>query len=179
MRTTKQGGSITAAHAFDPKYPLKRIFERRYSSSTGALELLKTDPVCLFWKESQRTLNTIEKLTAAQFASLMAAEPRLRFLVPMRNPLDVTASTLKSFSVHVKLFGLNTKTASQFQARARARACVQSAHARACARAHASAHACACARACARAHARAHACACACARVCARTHARARAHARA
>ena len=89
------GGSITVSHAFDDKHPLKQIFE-----SDGG-QLLKEDVRALFWKESLVTSNHIRE-NHVNLAALFSENERLRFLLPVRNPMDCAFSNLKTG--HVKYF---------------------------------------------------------------------------
>ena len=89
------GGSITYSHAFDSKHNMNEAFVK-----TG-LELRKNEIKCLFWKESHRTSNLIRE-KHVDLGSIFAKEERLRFLMPIRNPLDCAASNLKTG--HVRLF---------------------------------------------------------------------------
>ena len=89
------GGSITYSHAFDSKHNMRKAFV-----NTG-LELRKQQIKCLFWKESLRTSNLIRE-KHVDLGSILAKEERLRFLMPIRNPLDCAVSNLKTG--HVRLF---------------------------------------------------------------------------
>lgn len=84
-----RGGSIVHSHAFDPEHETRKEFER--SGQT----LLKTHIRSLFWKESLRTNRHI-RACGNNLSPLLEAEPRLRFLMPVRNPLDCAVSNLKT-----------------------------------------------------------------------------------
>ena len=59
---------------------------------------------CLFWKESLRTSNLIRE-KHINISNILEKDDRLRFLLPIRNPLDCAHSNLKN---HVELFpGIN------------------------------------------------------------------------
>lgn len=88
----KDGGSIIHSHAFDNGYPMKNLFR-----ATG-LPALKTDIRALFWKESLRTSNHIRRHTV-DLGELFSRNKRLKFLMPVRNPLDCTASNLRTGNV--------------------------------------------------------------------------------
>jgi len=89
------GGSITHSHAFDEGHVTRELFE-----STGG-KLIKEKIYSLIWKESLRTSNRIRK-TEADLGAIFAKNSRLRFLLPVRNPIDCAVSNIKSG--HTKLF---------------------------------------------------------------------------
>jgi len=93
------GGSITYSHAFDSRHEMKNEFTK-----TG-LELKKKQIKCLFWKESLLTSNLIRE-KHVDLCGIFEKDDRLRFLLPIRNPLDCAISNLKTG--HVNQFrGLN------------------------------------------------------------------------
>lgn len=83
------GGSITHSHAFDEQYAMKAVFER----SGGAL--VKRTVRSLFWKESLRTSNLIRG-KQVDLGAIFDQDRRLRFLLPIRNPLDCAVSNIKT-----------------------------------------------------------------------------------
>jgi hypothetical protein len=83
------GGSITLAHAFDSRYPLKEIFQK------SGQNMVKNRIDCLFWKESLRISNFIREYQV-DLQLIFNKEERLRFLMPIRNPLDCAKSNLKT-----------------------------------------------------------------------------------
>jgi hypothetical protein len=89
------GGSITHSHAFDEGHVTRELFE-----STGS-KLIKEKIYSLIWKESLRTSNRIRK-TGIDLGTIFAKNSRLRFLLPVRNPIDCAVSNIKSG--HAKLF---------------------------------------------------------------------------
>jgi len=89
------GGSITLSHAFDDGHEMKRLF------SAAQLSLVKAEVRGLFWKESHRTANLIREHDI-DLAAMFAADPRPRFLMPIRNPMDCAQSNIKTG--HVQLF---------------------------------------------------------------------------
>jgi hypothetical protein len=96
------GGSIVHSHAFDSEHGLNRIFAR------SGVSLVKDDIVCLHWKESLRTSNAIRD-RGVDLASILRQDERLRFLLPIRQPLDCAASNVKTG--HARLFrGLNRQS---------------------------------------------------------------------
>jgi hypothetical protein len=88
-RRGNYGGSITRSHAFDKRYKTKEIFE------SAGLDLVKHDIVSLFWKDSMVLSNHIRQ-NSIDLGSLFARNPKLRFLLPIRNPLDATISNIKT-----------------------------------------------------------------------------------
>jgi len=89
------GGSIVHSHAFDAEHRMRTLHQE-----TGA-ELLKREIHCLFWKESLITANLIRD-KKLDLGAVFARNRRLRFLMPIRNPLDSAVSNLKTG--HVNLF---------------------------------------------------------------------------
>ena len=93
------GGSITKSHAFDAHHEMKNIFIE------SGQKLIKTKTDCLFWKESLSTSNMIKE-KQIDLGLILEAEERLRFFMPIRNPMDCAISNLKTG--HFKRFrGLN------------------------------------------------------------------------
>jgi hypothetical protein len=93
------GGSITHSHAFRSN---RSILESRISDTVTK----RNDTVeCLIWKESLRTSNIIRD-RKVNLEKIFNIDRRLKFLLPIRNPLDCAISNLRTG--HVKLFkGLN------------------------------------------------------------------------
>lgn len=89
------GGSIVYSHAFDDKHKLKNIYEK--SSVSQGKQVIKS----LFWKESLHTSNLLQNKNV-DVDALLAQESRLRFLMPIRNPLDCAVSNQKTG--HVGIF---------------------------------------------------------------------------
>jgi hypothetical protein len=94
-KSGKYGGTITSSHAFGPKHPMKEVY-----SHTGE-GLLKRNIKCLFWKESLRTSNVIRDRNV-DLDFIFKNDRRLRFLMPIRNPMDCTLSNLRT--AHVNIF---------------------------------------------------------------------------
>lgn len=90
------GGSIVHSHAFEPKHRLGALFQQFYSGRHH-----KAEPTCLFWKESLRTANHIRQYQPP-LKTILANHPALRFLIPVRHPLDCASSCLKTG--HARLF---------------------------------------------------------------------------
>ena len=89
------GGSITLSHAFDDEHDLKTRFEH-----TGQ-PLVKPEIRSLFWKEPLRTSNWIRR-HGVDLDAIFAQDARLRFMLPIRAPIDCARSNLKTG--HVRLF---------------------------------------------------------------------------
>ena len=91
----KIGGSLIHSHAFDEEHATKKLFE----ASGG--ELIKSKIRALVWKESLRTSNHI-RAHQTDLDAIFARNHRLKFLLPIRNPIDTAVSNLKSG--HAPLF---------------------------------------------------------------------------
>lgn len=100
------GGSITYSHAFDQEYPMREAYR---NSHTG---ILKDNITCLFWKESLLTSNWIRKKNV-DLAGIFRQDDRLRFLLPIRNPLDCAVSNMKTG--HAKILGNITSRSSEIE----------------------------------------------------------------
>lgn len=98
-RGRQWGGSIVGSHAFR-RDVMKDVYAERFGDS-----LKKEHVHSVFWKESMRTSNLIRR-EKVDLGGVFARNGRLRFLYPVRNPLDCAVSNLKVG--HVKWFeGLN------------------------------------------------------------------------
>lgn len=98
----RYGGSITLSHAFDYDN-IQEAYQARYGKS-----LIKERIECLFWKEPLRTSNFI-KQNQVDLGAIFEENDKLRFLMPIRNPLDCASSNLKTG--HVRFFvGLNQQS---------------------------------------------------------------------
>lgn len=84
------GGSITLSHAFADHPTLRARYQAAYGTS-----LVKDVIHSLFWKESLAVANHIRD-HAVDVGHLLGENPRLRFLMPVRDPLDCAASNLKT-----------------------------------------------------------------------------------
>lgn len=83
------GGSITISHAFDQQHKVRNIF-------TGSkLPLIKENIKSLFWKESLRTANHIRE-NNVDLNKLFAQNKQLRFMLPIRNPLECAIGQIKT-----------------------------------------------------------------------------------
>ena len=91
-RKGDSGGSILKSHAFDKsKYDMTDI--------ASAVKPLKDNIQCLFWKESLKTSNLI-RAKNINLTALFDQEPRLRFILPIRNPIDCAQSNLRTGHVN-------------------------------------------------------------------------------
>ncbi len=91
----RQGGSILHAHAFANDDAMRKAYEDRFGTA-GA----KDDPRCLFWKESMRVSNILHD--SAKLSGLIGENSRLRFIMPVRNPIDCAISNIRV--KHVQYF---------------------------------------------------------------------------
>lgn len=99
----KQGGSITLSHAFDGKHKMQALYKKQFGD-----KLIKDQINAVFWKESLRTSFHVRK-RAIDLQRLFDQEPRLRFLLPIRNPIDCALSNQKTG--HARLWGLEKSAA--------------------------------------------------------------------
>lgn len=83
------GGSIVGSHAFT-RDAMKEAYEKRFGDS-----LEKEHVHSVFWKESLRTSNLIRRENV-DLGQIFERNAKLRFLYPVRNPLDCAVSNLKT-----------------------------------------------------------------------------------
>lgn len=100
------GGSITLSHAFDREYRMNEAYRNSHVTT------LKEKITCLFWKESLKTSNLIRKRNV-DLGYILNKEARLRFLLPIRNPLDCAISNMKTG--HAKRFDNITSKSSEIE----------------------------------------------------------------
>ncbi|NNG17502.1 MAG: hypothetical protein HKM89_13585 [Gemmatimonadales bacterium] len=84
------GGSITLSHAFASSPKLRDMYRAAYGASP-----VKDVIHSVFWKESLAVANHIRQY-GVDLGDLLQENPGLRFLMPIRNPLDCAASNLKT-----------------------------------------------------------------------------------
>jgi len=84
------GGTLTVSHAFTDHPVMQQTYEKRYGD-----RMLKKEVRCLLWKESMRVSNYLQE-NSTDLAGLCTKLPRLRFLMPVRNPMDCAVSNLKT-----------------------------------------------------------------------------------
>jgi len=83
------GGSIIFSHAFDHQI-IKEKFTKRYGT-----DLLKKDIRCFFWKDSIQVANFIRN-NKVNLGDLLEQNDKIRFLMPIRNPMDCAISNLNT-----------------------------------------------------------------------------------
>lgn len=83
------GGSILLSHAFD-KSLVKSKYEERFDDN-----LLKDNIKCLLWKEGLHLKNHLLKYNVTEL-DLIQKNDKIRFILPIRNPLDCTFSNQKT-----------------------------------------------------------------------------------
>ncbi|WP_154656761.1 hypothetical protein [Methylococcus capsulatus] len=103
-RRGQYGGSIVHSYAFDEKYNTSTLFRE------AALGLVKENIESLFWKDSLRISNHIRS-SGVELFELLEKEPRIRFLMPIRNPMDCAKSNI--LTGHVGLFGRGLEQQSE------------------------------------------------------------------
>lgn len=94
-----EGGSLLFSHAFDPQYQARTLYQQRFGE-----QRVKEEIRVLFWKESLRISNHLRN-HAVDVAQLLARQPKLKFLLPVRHPLDCAVSNLKEGHVRLLLNG--------------------------------------------------------------------------
>jgi len=83
------GGSILHSHAFDQQHLVRELFN-------SSKHLVTDRPAeCLVWKESQRISNHLRN-NSVDIDTLLERFPSLRFMMPIRNPLDCAVSNLRT-----------------------------------------------------------------------------------
>lgn len=88
-RAGAHGGTIASSHVFAQE-TMRRTYEDRYGKS-----LIKGDIWCLLWKDSMRVANFIRE-NNVDLADILAQNEKLRFLMPIRNPLDCAVSNYRN-----------------------------------------------------------------------------------
>jgi hypothetical protein len=84
------GGSITYSHAFDDAHAMNEL----YRDMVGSVRK-KQDIHSFVWKESNRVSNYIRQ-HGVDLDGLFSTNELIRFLMPIRNPIDCAYSCLKS-----------------------------------------------------------------------------------
>lgn len=100
-RRGQHGGSILMSHAFDDE-GLQGLYARRY----GDLRL-KPDARVLVWKDSMLVQRRLMERDAAIF-EVLDALPQVRFILPVRHPLDCAISNIKNQHVRAILDRMET-----------------------------------------------------------------------
>ena len=88
-RSGDYGGSILLSHAFQAQW-MRDAYARRYGDRR-----IKDRVECLVWKESLR-IGVHLREHAVDMVALISALPGLRFVLPVRHPLDTALSNLRS-----------------------------------------------------------------------------------
>lgn len=83
------GGAILHSHAFDSEHSLGEIYRE------SELGRLKNDIKCLFWKESLRVSKHLRR-SDEPLENIIQTNERVRFLMPVRNPMDCARSNMKT-----------------------------------------------------------------------------------
>ena len=86
------GGAIFLAHAYDSE-KMRSAYNSAYDS------WLKEKIECLVWKDSHAILNYIRK-EQIDMESLLHFQQQIKFVLPIRHPLDCIKSNLKMNMIH-------------------------------------------------------------------------------
>ena len=98
-RRGDHGGSITLSHAFE-RGPIAEAYADRYGDVA-----VKERVDSLVWKDSLRVSKHLRE-SGCDVRRLLDALPGLRFLLPVRNPLDCTASNCRTgHAAHLEFVG--------------------------------------------------------------------------
>lgn len=89
-RRGNYGGSILLSHAFADHATMREAFRDRYGET-----LVKTAVESIVWKESLFVGKHLRE-RSVDIEALLEANPRLRFVMPVRNPLDCAASNMRT-----------------------------------------------------------------------------------
>ncbi len=82
------GGTITLSHAFD-RPAVRDAYESRFGKS-----VLKKDVRCLYWKSAVQ-LTAMIRAKGIDLSEVVAKNDKIRFLMPIRNPLDCAMSNYR------------------------------------------------------------------------------------
>ncbi|NIT60072.1 MAG: hypothetical protein GWN00_28795 [Aliifodinibius sp.] len=85
------GGSVTFSHAFGKQHKLAELYKDVFGDN-----LLKERIHCLFWKESMATSSYIRE-RSVDLPDIVFHNEKLRFIMPIRNPLDCAVSNVNFF----------------------------------------------------------------------------------
>ena len=96
-RSSWFGGSMLNTHAFSPRYEIRKTFDL-----SGGVRL-KPQIQCLLWKGAMKVSNHLRE-HQIDMGQLTAADSRLRFLLPVRNPLDTAVSTFVNGSNFMAMY---------------------------------------------------------------------------
>ena len=81
-----RGGNIVYSHAFESNPELKSLYKKNSSSSTKN---------CMVWKESHLVTNQLME-NPKDLEAILKNNPSIKFLFPIRNPLDCATSNIKT-----------------------------------------------------------------------------------
>lgn len=87
-RRGRYGGSVMHSHAFD-RPAMRAAYQRRFGRA-----VLKRDVRCVYWKSAKQVTAFVRE-RGVDLRALVDREPRLRFLMPLRNPLDCALSNFR------------------------------------------------------------------------------------
>jgi hypothetical protein len=87
------GGDIRLSHAFD-REPMRQAQARLQGSAVGP-------PTCLVWKDSHLVTNFLRS-AHVDVRELLRCNEKIKFLLPIRNPIDCAISNLRTG--HVQFF---------------------------------------------------------------------------
>jgi hypothetical protein len=96
------GGSIALSHAFAEHAPMREAYFSRYGGN-----LMKSDIRSLVWKESQR-VTRILRSSEKDLDILLKRNKEIRFLLPIRNPIDC-ANSIRRVGLK-RIYGLDENT---------------------------------------------------------------------
>jgi hypothetical protein len=82
------GGAITLSHAFD-RPAIRDAYRARYGSA-----VLKDDVRCVYWKSAVQLTAMVRK-KKIDLSDVVTRHNKVRFLMPIRNPLDCAMSNLR------------------------------------------------------------------------------------
>ena len=94
-RRGNYGGSITRSHAFADNEKMRAL------TRSGGMTRAKGGGKALFWKESLRTSNRMRR-SNTDLQTIFNENHKLRFLMPVRNPMNCAASNFKTG--HARIF---------------------------------------------------------------------------
>lgn len=92
------GGSVVMTHAFRNHERMRRVFRKRYGR-----KLIKEEVRSLVWKEAHRVDDFVAE-NRIDLAELLGKNEKLRFMMPVRNPIDVAYSFSVQHGIREKYF---------------------------------------------------------------------------
>lgn len=88
-RRGNHGGSVLHSHAFD-RGALREVYAARFGE-----EIVPARPRTLFWKESMVLANRLRQ-SGFDFARAESFPVAMKFVIPMRNPIDCAQSSMRT-----------------------------------------------------------------------------------